>query len=193
MFFINSQVKETCLWLNGLIPVICILKSASSFLARVAPWMVCQSVSTPLTDYLNKYWGLPWNLSLTDPRGWIPVTFVISWPFISTSTQWISTNNCADIHGSQTMNPNDFGDPPTFPLPLPQGYHWWFWVKYYSIAQVFNDWLPWNLVEKSMSLFRRNSNNICDSLTFHLGLSGTISFSYTLFLVLISNCCMQTF
>ena len=38
---------------------------------------------------------------------------------ISTSTTWIGPNFCTDIHGSQTMYPNDFVDPLTFPLTPP--------------------------------------------------------------------------
>ncbi len=32
---------------------------------------------------------------------------------------WIAMEFCTDIHGFQRMNPNDFGDPLTFPLAPP--------------------------------------------------------------------------
>ncbi len=51
---------------------------------------------------------------------------LIQWN-ISTTTRWVGTKLCIDIHGSLVMNPND---PLTFPLVPPQGSHLWFWVKY---------------------------------------------------------------
>ncbi len=38
---------------------------------------------------------------------------------ISTTIAWIGIKFCTDFHGSQRMNPNDFGDPMTFPLVPP--------------------------------------------------------------------------
>ncbi len=48
---------------------------------------------------------------------------------VSTTIGWIAIKVCTDIHGSQTMNPNDFDDPLTFPLVPPWGWRLWFWVK----------------------------------------------------------------
>ncbi len=80
------------------------------------------------------------------PRQWILINFdqeeksresskfsLVRWN-ISASTRWIGTKFSTDIHGSQTMNPNDFGDPQTFSLAPP-------WLS---------DGLPWNLVQTFM-------------------------------------------
>lgn len=47
--------------------------------------------------------------------GWLVQHFG---PKISTTT-WIDMQFATDIHGTQRMNPNDFSDPPTFPLAPP--------------------------------------------------------------------------
>ncbi len=59
---------------------------------------------------------------------------------------WIGTKICTDTFVPQRMNPNDFGDPLTFPLVSPQGSYLWFWVKY------LNNGFPWNLVQTLMSI-----------------------------------------
>ncbi len=42
-------------------------------------------------------------------------------PNISTTIGWIVIKFCTDVHGSQRMNPTDFGDPLTFSLAPPAG------------------------------------------------------------------------
>ncbi len=63
-------------------------------------WSVCRSVC---------HFGAEWNSS--------------------TTIGWIAMGICTGIHDPQRMNPNDFGDPLTFPLAPPQGSNLWFWVK----------------------------------------------------------------
>ncbi len=54
---------------------------------------------------------------------WVQL-FGLDWN-ISTTFGWIALKFCTDIHGAQRINPNDFGDPLTFPLAPPAGitYH----------------------------------------------------------------------
>ncbi len=49
---------------------------------------------------------------------------LIQWN-ISTSTWWIGTTFCTNIHGSQIMNVKDFGHPLTFSVTPPWGSHLW--------------------------------------------------------------------
>lgn len=44
---------------------------------------------------------------------------------VSATIGWIDMKFCSDIHVLQRMNQSDFGDPLTFPLRPPWGWHFW--------------------------------------------------------------------
>ncbi len=72
---------------------------------------------------------------------------------MSTTIGWIAVRFGADIHGSQRMNPNDFGDHLTFPPAPPMGQSFHLRTRFYINNYGSQMMYP---------------NNFGDSLTFHL-------------------------
>ncbi len=91
----------------------------------------------------NKYWmdyheiwhKYPWCPEDESDQLWWSPDFSSEGPpedqtWHSEISQHLIRWNSTDVHGSQIMNNNDFGDPLTFPLVLPAVWHFWFSVKY---------------------------------------------------------------
>lgn len=97
-----------------------------------------------------------WLFHLAPPAGRISSLYLWN---ISISTRLIDTKCCTDIHITQRMNPNYFGDPLSFPLVPSWGWHSWFWVKQLV------DGLPWNLVQVPL---RINCNKFGDHFISHI-------------------------
>ncbi len=70
-----------------------------------------------------------------------------------------------DIRASRRVNPNDFGDPLTFLLAPPWGWHLW-----YSVWNVLatTGWIAMKFGTHIHVPLRRNYNTFGDPLTFHL-------------------------
>lgn len=65
-------------------------------------------------------WSSPADGVFSHAGGVALVLFGSDWN-ISTSLPWIAMRFCTDIQSPKSINPNDIGDPPTFPLGTPRG------------------------------------------------------------------------
>ncbi len=107
-----------------------------SCLAMLAAWLKGRSTTLVQTEIAWQLLdGLPWSLVEVprDPRRTKPTNFedLLIFHFAPAAGQ-----SWTDIHGSQTMYLNDFGDPLTFPLAPSCGSH------LSGKSQQLIDWLP---------------------------------------------------